>query len=102
MFMTSEPAGLMNEPVFRRAHGDAWYVTIKGSTHFNYSDFSLISPLFSKVGLLGPIDGRRMEQIMNAYIRTFFDQHLAGRDSPLLKGASTDYPEVTLQTRAAS
>lgn len=100
MFMTNESAGLMNEPVFRRAQGDAWYVTVKGSTHFNYSDFSLISPLFSKVGMLGPIDGRRMERIMNAYIRAFFDQHLSGRDSPLLKGASSDYPEVTLQTRA--
>ncbi len=101
MFMTSEPAGLVNEPVFQRAQSDAWYVTVKGSAHFNYSDFSLISPLFSKLGMLGPIEGRRMEQIMNAYIRAFFDRHLAGRDSLLLKGASSDYPEVTLQTRAA-
>ncbi len=102
MFMTSESSGLMNEPVFRRARGDAWYATVKGSTHFNYTDFSLISPLFSKVGMLGPIEGRRMEQIMNAYIRAFFDRHLAGQDSPLLKGASSDYPEVTLLTQAGS
>ncbi len=100
MFMTNESAGLMNEPVFRRAQNDAWYVIVTGSTHFNYSDFSLISPLFRKLGLLGPIEGRRMEEIMNAYIRAFFDQHLAGRDSPLLQGASADYPEVVVRTRA--
>ncbi len=102
MFMTNESAGLMNEPVFRRAQGDAWYVTVKGSTHFNYTDFSLISPLFSKLGMLGPIEGRRMEQILNAYVRAFFDQHLAGQDSVLLKGASSDYPEVTLQSRVGT
>ncbi|MGH8236056.1 MAG: alpha/beta hydrolase family protein [Steroidobacteraceae bacterium] len=100
MFMTSEAAGLMNEPVFRRAQRDALYLTVTGSTHFNYSDFSLISPLFRKLGLLGPIDGRRMEAIMNVYIRAFFDQHLRGQDSPLLKAGSADYPEVKLQTRA--
>ncbi|MCI0356398.1 MAG: hypothetical protein L0099_15375 [Acidobacteria bacterium] len=102
MFMTNESAGLMNEPVFRRAQNDAWYVTVTGSTHFNYSDFSLISPLFRKLGLLGPIEGQRMEEIMNAYILAFFDQHLAGRESPLLKGASPDYPEVVVRTRAGA
>jgi len=102
MFMTSEAVAHMNEPVFRRAQGDAWYMTVKGSTHFNYTDFSLISPLFSKVGMLGPIEGRRMERILNVYIRAFFDRQLAGRDSPLLKGASSDYPEVILQTRAGT
>jgi len=102
MFMTSESAGLMNEPVFRRAQSDVWYLTVTGSTHFNYSDFSLISPLFRKLGLLGPIEGERMETIMNAYIRAFFDQYLTNEDSRLLKSASPDYPEVVLQIRAGA
>ncbi len=102
MFMTNESAGLMNEPVFRRAQNSAWYLTVAGSTHFNYSDFSLISPLFRKLGLLGAIEGERMEHIMNAYIRAFFDQHLMDGDSDLLKGASPDYPEVVVRTRAGA
>ncbi|MGH8250025.1 MAG: alpha/beta hydrolase family protein [Steroidobacteraceae bacterium] len=102
MFMTSESAGLMNEPVFQRARNDAWYLIVIGSTHFNYSDFSLISPVFRTLGLLGPIEGRRMEQIMNAYIRSFFDQTLMGGDSSLLKGASADYPEVIFRAHAGA
>src|SRR5947208_12791701 len=35
-----ETGDLMNDPVFRRAQGPAWYVTVKGSTHFNYTDRS--------------------------------------------------------------
>jgi predicted dienelactone hydrolase len=93
MFMASS---LVNEPVFQRAQGDAWYVTVKGSTHFNFTDFSLVSPLFRKLGMLGPIAGERMEEIMNAYIVAFFDRTLRGEDSALLQGESADYPEVAL------
>ncbi|MCI0417581.1 hypothetical protein L0222_32850 [bacterium] len=100
--MTNESAGLMNEPVFRRAQNDAWYLTVTGSTHFNYSDFSLIWPLFRKLGILGPIEGRRMEKIMNTYIRAFFDQHLLGLDSTLLNGTSPDFAEVVFQKRASA
>ncbi len=102
MFMTNESAGLMSEPVFRRAQNDAWYLTVTGSTHFNYSDFSLVSPLFRRLGLLGKIEGERMEEIMNVYIRSFFDEHLVGRGSSLLKGGSPHYPEVRVQTRSGA
>ncbi len=97
MFMAS---GLLNDPVFRRAQASAWYLTVKSATHLNFSDFSLISPLFSKLGLLGPIRGQRMEAIMNAYILAFFDQHLRDAPAALLTGPSPDYPEVALQQRA--
>jgi hypothetical protein len=99
MFLTSDSTGLMNEPVFGRAQGDAWYVNVKSAKHLNYTDFSLFSPWFSRLGLLGPIDGQRMERITNAYILAFFDQQLADRNSPLLQGESADYPEVTVQKR---
>lgn len=39
---------------------------------------------------------------MNAYLLAFFDQYLAGRDSPLLKDASPAYPEVVFQKRAGA
>ncbi len=102
MFMQSESAGSINRLFFDRAKGDAYYIVVKGTRHFNYSDFSLFSPDYRQAGILGPIDGARMETIMNAYVLAFFDQYLRGKDSPLLKTPSASYPEVEFSSRNAS
>ncbi|MGQ0640680.1 MAG: alpha/beta hydrolase family protein [Gemmatimonadaceae bacterium] len=79
MFMNSQDAGDLNRLFFERATDAAYYVTVKGSKHFNYSDFSLFSPDFQKAGILGPIDGERMERILSDYVLAFFDAYLKGR-----------------------
>ena len=94
MFMQSESAGNINRLFFERAKNDAYYVVVKGTKHFNYSDFSLFSPDYQKAGLLGPIDGDRMEVIMNAYTLAFFDKYLKGKNSSLLKAPTASFPEV--------
>lgn len=75
---------------------NAYYVVVKGTRHFNYSDFSLFSPEYQKTGILGPIEGERMERIISDYVLAFFDKYLKGKgkDTPLLRGPSTSYPEV--------
>ncbi|MGI8838984.1 MAG: alpha/beta hydrolase family protein [Pyrinomonadaceae bacterium] len=94
MFMQSEDAGNINRLFFERAKNDAYYVVVKGTRHFNYSDFSLFSPDYRKVGILGSIDGARMEGIMNDYVLAFFDKYLKSKDVPLLKGPAAKYPEI--------
>ncbi len=94
MFMQSEGAGNINRLFFERAKNDAYYVVVKGTKHFNYSDFSLFSPDYQKAGILGSIEGARMEGIMNAYVLAFLNKYLKGKDTSLLKGASPSYPEV--------
>lgn len=94
MFMNSEDAGNINRLFFERAKNAAYYVTVKGSKHFNYSDFSLLSPEYKKAGLLGPIEGERMERIISDYVLAFFDTHLKGKDAGLLKKPPAHYPEV--------
>jgi hypothetical protein len=69
----------------------AYYVAVKGTRHFNYSDFSLFSPDNQKAGILGSIDGARMERIMNDYVLACFDKYLRGKDSPLLKAPWAKY-----------
>ncbi len=102
MLMQSEAARDINRLFFERAKNDAYYVVVKGTKHFNYSDFSLFSPEYQKAGILGSIDGVRMERIMNAYVLAFFDKYLRGKDSPLLKTDSAAYPEVEFSTHKAS
>jgi predicted dienelactone hydrolase len=94
MFMQSESAGNINRLFYERAKNDAYYVVVKGTRHFNYSDFSLFSPDYQKAGILGSIDGARMERITSDYVLAFFDKYLRGKDSPLLKGPAAEYPEV--------
>jgi len=94
MFMQSEGAGNINRLFFERAKNDAYYVVVKGTKHFNYSDFSMFSPDYQKAGILGSIEGARMEGIMNGYVLAFFDRYLKGKDTPLLKGVPANYPEV--------
>lgn len=100
MFMMSEPFGVMPvEPVFRRAQGPAWLLTINGSTHIAYTDMALYSPLFGWIGLTGKIDGNRMQRLMNEYLLAFFDRNLRGQHSALLNGPLAGYPEIVLETR---
>ncbi|MBA3768628.1 MAG: hypothetical protein H0W99_16955 [Acidobacteria bacterium] len=98
MFMQSEDAGGVNRLFFERAENDAYYVVVKGTKHFNYSDFSLFSPDYQKAGILGTIDGGRMETIINDYVLAFFDKHLRGKGATLLKGPPAKYPEVEFKS----
>ena len=78
---------------------DAYYVVVKGTSHFKYSDFSLFSPDFRDAGLLGLIDGGRMGRSTSDYVLAFFDKYLKGKDSQLLKGSAAAYPEVEFKAR---
>ena len=100
MFMHSSLTGL-NDPVYHRAVGPAYSVNVKGSTHFNYSDFSMISPIFKRIGFLGPIDATRMERIMNDYLVMFFDTHVKGTHDQPLDKLTAKYPEASLSSRGA-
>ncbi|MGH7562095.1 MAG: alpha/beta hydrolase family protein [Gemmatimonadales bacterium] len=102
LFMQSEAARNVNRLPFERAKNAAYYLTVKGSAHFNYSDFSLFSPDYRKAGVLGPIDGARMERIVNDFVLAFFDKYLKGKDAPLLDGPPPQYPEVEFEARAGS
>ena len=96
MFMNSE--GGINDPVYERAEGPTYFVTVKDSQHLDFTDLGLISPLFQLTGATGAINGRRMSEIYNAYTLAFFDRYLEGKAAPLLQGPSTGYPEVEFQS----
>ncbi|MBM3121400.1 MAG: hypothetical protein FJZ97_04335 [Chloroflexi bacterium] len=69
-------------------------LTILGTDHYDFSDLPALSPLAPQLGLKGPIPGRRVQQIINAYSLAFFGQALKGEPTLLLAGPSPAYPEV--------
>jgi hypothetical protein len=68
-------------------------VYIDGTAHYDFSDLPLLSPLAPKLGLKGPIDGKRVIAIVDNYLLSFFDSTLKGEASTLFQGPNL-YPEV--------
>ena len=101
MFMNSESIRALQfvnqkliEYMMARANTDVYNITVNGSTHEDFVEFAVFSPVLKYIGPPERIDGQKMLKIMNSYTLAFFNKHLKGRDSPLLDGPSPDFPEV--------
>ena len=97
MTMSTERNFRQNQPIHRRIFDHGYSVSVTGAYRFNYSDFTIVSPVFQSAGFLGSIDGNRMASIVNAYTVAFFDTYVKGKPSELLNGPSDDYPEVAIE-----
>ncbi|HRF99112.1 MAG TPA: hypothetical protein PLZ51_28065, partial [Aggregatilineales bacterium] len=75
-----------------------YHLEIAGTLHGTYStDIALLRALLPDAitpEVIGTIDGKRANDVIVAYTAAFFNQYLLGEESPLLDGASADYPEV--------
>jgi predicted dienelactone hydrolase len=78
--------------------GASYHLGIKGTEHFNFSDYAVYFSPARVLGLLGSIDGVRGLQITRTYVRAFFDTYLNKTPSPLLRGPASTYPEVQFFT----
>ncbi len=65
-----------------RRYGGFW-LTVSGTNHYNFADVAVL-PSFRHTGV-GPIDGRRAQAIVGAYLLAFFDRFLNARAAPLLE-----------------
>jgi hypothetical protein len=66
--------------------GPVTVATIKGTSHYDFTDLPALSPLASQMGLKGPLNGRRVIKIVNDYSLAFFDWALKGKPTTLLEG----------------
>ncbi len=67
---------------------------LQGTAHYDFSDLPAFSPLAAAMGLKGPLNGARVQEIIKTYLVAFFDQTLKGVRSPLLNGPSEQFPEL--------
>ena len=84
---------------FESLRGDGYFVQVPGMFHVNLTDIPYWSPLWSWLGVTGPIDGQRAHSIINAYSLAFFDRHLKDQPGALLNGPTGQYPEVLFEKR---
>ncbi len=112
LFVSSEHGSDANNPAMQKSDRDlaaifasaplSYQVTILGARHFNFTDVALgFHPAERLAGVLGSIDGTRGLRITSEYLAAFFDQTLKNQPSPLLQGASKDYPEVQFTSHSA-
>lgn len=69
-------------------------ITILSSEHYDFSDLPALSPLAPQLGLKGPINGKRVQQILREFTVAFFDRHLKNTPTTLFDGPSPSYPEL--------
>ncbi|MFN8411857.1 MAG: dienelactone hydrolase family protein [Anaerolineales bacterium] len=69
-------------------------IEITGTKHYDFSDLPLLSPIAPQLGLKGPLNGKRVTEIVNSYLLNFFEMTLNGKTLTLFNGNFSDYPEV--------
>jgi predicted dienelactone hydrolase len=87
------------ERLFQGLPNTAYWMTIAGTAHYDFTDLPMFSPLASTIGLKGPLEGSRVLRIINDYTLAFFDSQFEGGSGSLLQGPSPDYPEVRFAIR---
>jgi hypothetical protein len=69
-------------------------ISIDGTTHYDFSDLPLLSPLAPRLGLKGPINGKYVNALINDYLLSFFDMTLRNKAVNLFDGQNRKYIEV--------
>jgi predicted dienelactone hydrolase len=72
-------------------------IIINGTKHFDFTDVPLLSPIASQLGLKGPLNGKRVTKIVNAYLLDFFEMTLNNKPSTLFGGSFDDFSEVKVR-----
>jgi predicted dienelactone hydrolase len=94
----ADDAGSKNFRLFNgmlaQSSSPASVVSIQGTAHYDFSDLPALTPLAPQLKLKGPINGNRVQKIVNTYVLAFFDLHFKDIPTTLLDGPSPDYPEV--------
>ncbi|KAI0870713.1 hypothetical protein GGS24DRAFT_97042 [Hypoxylon argillaceum] len=75
--------------------------TINGTTHHDFCDDTFWKTIEPTDPSVGPIDGNRQVEILNAYVKAFFDLTLLGQSSSILDGPSAEWPEVVFYDYSA-
>jgi predicted dienelactone hydrolase len=99
-FAASEDNAQLHRLFHERAQGPSWLMTVRGSSHMDYTDFNWVAPrLLARTGMLGGIAPARMHAIMNQSIVPYFDAALRGGTALDVAAFRQRFPEVTLDAR---
>ncbi|MCI0550977.1 MAG: hypothetical protein L0287_08480 [Anaerolineae bacterium] len=94
----AEDVDSRNNELFNKFHPNVresfGVISINGTSHYDFADLPLLSPLAPQLGLKGPINGKRVVTIINDYLLSFFDMTLKSKATSLFESQSRKYEEV--------
>ena len=68
--------------LFDKMEKDAYSVKVADTAHLDYTDFTLLEPIYRKIGYTGKkVDPTIMLEIMNKYALAFFDKYVRGMNT---------------------
>jgi hypothetical protein len=70
-----------------------WWLTLRGASHMNFCDSPLYSP-WRRLTNAGSIRRERAMEIVNAFVVSFFQTQLNGKEDGALDALLSRYPEV--------
>ena len=85
--------------VYEGLSGAGYFVRVPGMFHSNFTDTPIWTPLATRLGIAGRLDGQRAHDVVNGYSSAFFERHLMDRPSKLLDGPSPRCPEAIFESR---
>jgi predicted dienelactone hydrolase len=91
--MESKNARLFDE-FYSRLDPATRVFAIRGTAHYDFTDLPMLSPIAPQLGLKGPLNGKRVTEIMDSTLISFFEASLNDQPSGLLDGLPIKYPEV--------
>lgn len=68
-------------------------IGIRDTSHYDFSDLPMLSPIASQLGLKGPLNGKRVTEIVDEYLISFFEATLLEKPTGVFELPSK-YPEV--------
>jgi predicted dienelactone hydrolase len=86
---------------YRSSSAQVTWLTIVQTDHYDFTDLPFLTPLATAIGLSGETNSYRVQEIVRAYTRAFFDQHLKGKSSSLFQQPAPEFPEVKFELPSA-
>jgi dienelactone hydrolase len=82
------------EELAGHSSGEGYRYYIEQTAHYDFTDMPAFSPLAPYLGLKGPLDGKQVSKIINAYTLAFFGRYFKGESGALLEQSSPEFPEM--------
>ena len=76
------------------SRSDYYAVEVKGTTHLDFTDDTVVLPILKWLNITGDIAGGRAIEITNAVSLRFFDAYLRGGPKPRFDDG---FPELTVE-----
>jgi predicted dienelactone hydrolase len=96
IWSAKEPVNFDRFKAIRSRSDQAVVFKILGTSHYDFSDLPMMSPIAAQLGLKGPLKGPRVVRIIDDYVLAAFNRALRGQPTDLLEGPSRRYPELVV------